>query len=395
MPVWPELEARYIMHTYKRQPVVFVRGQGCRLWDEAGRSYLDLVAGIAVNSLGHAHPAVAEAVATQVRTLIHTSNLYYTIPQIELAKLLVENSCADKAFFCNSGAEANEGAIKLARKWGKLHRNGAYEVITALDSFHGRTLATVAATGQAKYQKPFLPMPDGFIHVPYNDLDALKAATTQKTVAVLLEPIQGESGVHPARREYLQGVRAWCDEQGLLLIFDEVQTGMGRTGRLFAYQHFGVEPDILTLAKGTGGGLPIGVLLAKEKACVFEPGDHASTFGGTPLVCAAALATVRTILEQNLPENAARVGAYFLARLQELQSRQPLIAEVRGIGLMIGVDLRENLAQKAVATALEHGLIINATGDRTLRLVPPLIISQAEVDEAITIMERVLGSLQG
>jgi len=382
------------MHTYNRQPVVLVRGQGCRVWDEADRSYLDLVAGIAVNSLGHAHPAVAEAVAAQARTLIHTSNLYYTIPQIELAKLLVENSCADRAFFCNSGAEANEGAIKLARKWGKIHRNGAYEIIAALNSFHGRTLATVAATGQAKYQKPFLPMPDGFVHVPSNDLKALKAATSQKTVAVLLEPIQGESGVHPARQEYLQGVRAWCDEQGLLLIFDEVQTGMGRTGKLFAYQHFGVEPDIFTLAKGTGGGLPIGVLLAKEKVCVFEPGDHASTFGGTPLVCAAALATVRTILEQNLPEHAARVGNYFLNRLRELQSRQPLIAEVRGVGLMIGVDLSKDLARKAVAVALEQGLIINATSDRTLRLVPPLIITQVEVDEAIAIMERVLSSLQ-
>ncbi len=390
MSDWRELEARYLMHTYNHQPVVLVSGHGCHVRDEDGRSYLDLVAGIAVNCLGHAHPAVASAVQAQVQTLIHTSNLYYTIPQIELAQLLVDNSCADRAFFCNSGAEANEGAIKLARKWGKLHRNGAFGIISAQGSFHGRTLATVAATGQVKYQKPFLPMPDGFSQVPYNDLEAVQKATTDQTVGILLEPVQGESGVHPAHQEYLQGVRTWCDENDLLLIFDEVQTGLGRTGKLFGYQHFGVEPDIFTLAKGTAGGLPIGVLLAKEHACVFEPGDHASTFGGSPLVCAAAVATLRTVLDQNLADHAARVGDYFRAKLRGLRAHLPLVKDVRGLGLMIGVDLARDVAPQAVSLALANGLIINATGEHTLRMVPPLILSEAEVDEAVEILGRVL-----
>jgi acetylornithine/N-succinyldiaminopimelate aminotransferase len=390
MSNWRELEAKYLMHTYNRQPVVFVSGQGCRVRDEDGRTYLDLVAGIAVNCLGHAHPAIAAAVQSQVQTLIHASNLYYTTPQIELAQLLVDNSCADRAFFCNSGAEANEAAIKLARKWGKLHRDGAFGIISAQGSFHGRTLATVAATGQAKYQKPFLPMPEGFSHVPYNDLDAVEKATTDRTVGILLEPIQGESGVHPAHQEYLTGVRAWCDEKGLLLIYDEVQTGLGRTGKLFGYQHYGVEPDIFTLAKGTAGGLPIGVLLAKEHACVFEPGDHASTFGGSPLVCAAAVATVRAILDQDLSGHAAQTGDYFRAKLRGLRARQPLVKDVRGLGLMIGVDLARDVARQAVSVALANGLIVNATGEHTLRMVPPLTLSEAEVDEAVEILERVL-----
>ena len=390
MSNWRELEAKYLMHTYNRQPVVLVSGQGCRVRDEEGRNYLDLVAGIAVNCLGHAHPAIASAVQAQVQTLIHTSNLYYTIPQIELAQLLVDNSCGDRAFFCNSGAEANEGAIKLARKWGKLHRNGAFGIISAQGSFHGRTLAAVAATGQAKFQKPFLPMPDGFGHVPFNDLEAVRQATTDQTIGILLEPVQGESGVHPAHQEYLQGVRAWCDENGLLLIFDEIQTGLGRTGKLFGYQHFDVEPDIFTLAKGTAGGLPIGVLLAKQHACVFEPGDHASTFGGSPLVCAAAVATLRTILDQNLAAHAARVGDYFRGKLRGLRARLPLVKDVRGLGLMIGVDLARDVARQAVSLALADGLIINATGEHTLRMVPPLILSEAEVDEAMEILERVL-----
>jgi predicted acetylornithine/succinylornithine family transaminase len=381
------------MHTYKRQPVVLVRGQGCRVWDENGREYLDLVAGIAVNSLGHSHPAVARAVCQQAQTLIHTSNLYYTIPQVELAKLLVENSCADRAFFCNSGAEANEAAIKLARKWGKLNRGGAYEVISATASFHGRTLATIAATGQPKYQKPFAPMPDGFAQVPYNDLPAIKQATTAKTVAILLEPVQGESGVYPATTEYLRAVRVWCDEQGLLLIFDEVQTGLGRTGKLFGYQHSGVEPDAFTLAKAAAGGLPIGVLLAKERSCVFEPGDHASTFGGGPLICAAALAAVTTILNEDLPGNATRTGDYFRQALRDLAARQPLITEIRGVGLMIGIDLASDISREVVAACLESGLIVNATGEHTLRLVPPLILTTTEVDEAMTILERVLAEV--
>jgi predicted acetylornithine/succinylornithine family transaminase len=390
---WRELEARYMMNTYARQPVVLVKGQGCRVWDEDGTAYLDLVAGIAVNSLGHAHPALAQAVADQARILIHTSNLYYTVPQVQLAQLLVESSCADKVFFCNSGAEANEGAIKLARKYGKLHKDGAYEVLSAEHSFHGRTLATVAATGQPKYQLPFAPMPDGFKQVPYNDLEALKKATTQKTIAVLLEPVQGESGVHLADRDYINGVKEWCQDNGLLLIFDEVQSGLGRTGKLFAYQHYDVEPDVFTLAKGTAGGLPVGVLLAKEKAAVFTPGDHASTFGGTPLVCAVALAAVRTILEQGLVENAARVGTYFLEALDELKKRHPVITATRGLGLMLAFDLDRDRAKPLVARALENGLLINATGERTVRLVPPLIITSSEIDEAIQILDRSLSAI--
>jgi len=390
---WRELEARYMMNTYARQPVVLVKGQGCRVWDEDGTAYLDLVAGIAVNSLGHAHPALAQAVADQARILIHTSNLYYTVPQVQLAQLLVESSCADKVFFCNSGAEANEGAIKLARKYGKLHKDGAYEVLSAEHSFHGRTLATVAATGQPKYQLPFAPMPDGFKQVPYNDLEALKKATTQKTIAVLLEPVQGESGVHLADRDYINGVKEWCQDNGLLLIFDEVQSGLGRTGKLFAYQHYDVEPDVFTLAKGTAGGLPVGVLLAKEKAAVFTPGDHASTFGGTPLVCAVALAAVRTILEQGLVENAARVGTYFLEALDELKKRHPVITATRGLGLMLAFDLDRDQAKPLVARALENGLLINATGERTIRLVPPLIITSSEIDEAIQILDRSLSAI--
>lgn len=387
---WIALEKKYLMTTYTRMPVVLERGEGCWVWDTQGKAYLDMVAGIAVNVLGHNHPVVTETLARQSKTLIHTSNLYYTIPQIQLAQLLVENSCADRAFFANSGAEANEGAMKLARKWGKLNRNGAYEVISMKGSFHGRTLAAVAATGQKKYQAPFEPMPDGFTQVPFNDIVSLRQATNDKTVAVLLEPVQGESGVHPARKRYLELVRQWCDEKNLLLIFDEVQTGVGRTGKLFGYQHFGVEPDILTMAKGTAGGLPIGVVLAKERVCVFEPGDHASTFGGNPLVTAVAHAVMSYVIEHKLWENAERVGAYLRQRLEDLKNTKGHITEVRGVGLMIGVDLEQEVAKDVTVKALEKGLIINNTGPRTLRMVPPLILTEKEVDQAVEILASVL-----
>ncbi len=390
MEDWVELEKKYLMTTYARMPVVLARGQGCWVWDTAGKQYLDMVAGIAVNVLGHAHPVVAEALAEQAKVLVHTSNLYYTIPQIQLAKLLVENSCADRAFFANSGAEANEGAIKLARKWGKINRNGAYEVISTKGSFHGRTLATVAATGQHKYQAPFEPMPDGFTQVPYNDIGALRAATSNKTVAVLLEPVQGESGVHPARKHYLQLVRQWCDEQKLLLIFDEIQTGIGRTGKLFAHEYYGVEPDIFTLAKGTAGGVPIGVLMAKEHACVFQPGDHASTFGGNPLATAVGFAVLRYVIDNRLWEKAEEIGAHLRHGIEGLKARRPVISEVRGLGLMIGIDLAEDTAKDVALKALDKGLIVNATGPHTLRLVPPLILTKPEADEAVTRLEATL-----
>jgi len=393
MSHWLELEQKYYMRTFNRLPVVLVRGEGTRVWDENGRCYLDMVAGIAVNVLGHCHPAVVEALTRQARTLIHTSNLYYTIPQLELAELLINHSCADRVFFANSGAEANEGAIKLARKYGRLHRHGAYEIITVTGSFHGRTLATLAATAQPKYQEPFAPMPEGFRSVPFNDLEALQAATTERTCAVLLEVVQGESGVHLADGDYLRGVRAWCDQHNLLLILDEIQTGMGRTGRFLAYEHHGIEPDIFTMAKGLAGGVPIGAVLAKERAAVFTPGDHGSTFGGNPLACAAGVATVRTILEPDLAAHSARVGRYLLEQLRALQTRQPAIAQVRGLGLMVAFDLTTDRAAEVVRGALQRGLILNNTGPRTIRMVPPLILTEAEVDEAVAIIAETLADL--
>src|SRR5579859_74067 len=390
---WQDLEQQYYMRTFTRQPLVLVRGEGARVYDENGTSYLDMVAGLAVNVLGHCHPAVVEAITRQAQTLIHTTNLYYTTPQLELAELLIENSCADRIFFANSGAEANEGALKLARKWGRLNRDGAYEVITAENSFHGRTLATLAATGQPKYHKPFEPMPVGFVSVPYNDLAALKAATRPETCAVMLEVVQGESGVHIAERDYLVGVREWCDQQGLLLIFDEIQSGLGRTGKFLSWEHYGIEPDVFTLAKGLAGGVPIGAFLAKEKASVLTAGDHGSTFGGGPLACAAGVATLKTILEQDLAGHSARIGAYALAKLEELKIRNTAIDSIRGLGLMLAFDLNSDVASKVVSEALKRGLILNNTGPRTIRMVPPLIIGEAEVDEAIATIEVILASI--
>lgn len=393
MPNWQELEQKYYMKVFSRLPVVLVRGAGTRVWDEAGKSYLDMCAGLAVNVLGHCHPTVAEAVCKQARTLIHTTNLYYTIPQLELAELLVENSCADRVFFGNSGAEANEGAIKLARKWGREHRNGAYEVISFENSFHGRTLATIAATGQAKFQKPFLPMPDGFKQVPFNDLDALKAATTAKTCAVLLEVVQGESGVHLATHDYMVGLREWCDEQGLLLMLDEIQTGLGRTGKFLAYEHHGVEPDVFTMAKGLAGGVPIGAVLAKERAAVFGLSDHGSTFGGNGLACAAGVATLKTIFDEGLVVSAAQVGSYLLEKLDDLKARFEVVVATRGLGLMAAFDLEREVAPALVRSALERGLILNNTGPKTVRFIPPLIVTKAEVDEAIDVIARILPTL--
>jgi acetylornithine/N-succinyldiaminopimelate aminotransferase len=391
---WSASEAAHYMHTFKRLPVCLERGQGVYVWDVDGKRYMDWVAGIAVNVLGYAHPAVVEAICEQSKKLIHTSNLYYTLPQLELADLLIEHSCAERLFFGNSGAEANEGAVKLARKWGKLHRHGAYEVITALDSFHGRTLAMVAATGQPKYQEPYAPMPAGFVNVPFNDLDALKAATSAATVAVMLEPVQGESGVHPANPDYLQGVREWCDQQGLLLIFDEIQTGMGRTGHFLGYEWYHIEPDVFTLAKGLAGGVPIGAFLARGSAAeALGPGDHGSTFGGSPLACAAGVATVKTILEQELPANAGKQGGYLAAKLAELRREFPIITEIRARGLMIAFDLAQDLAPKVVLQGLNEGLIVNATGTHTVRIVPPLILTRREVDEGIGLLRATLAGL--
>ncbi len=388
---WADMEKAYLMYNIKRPPMVMVRGEGVRLWDDTGRAYLDFMAGWAVNALGHCHPAVVQAIQQQAATLIHTSNQYYTIPQIELGKLLIENSAFDKVFFGNSGAEANEGAVKLARKWGKINKAGAYTVISTLKGFHGRTLAMVAATGKPHYQEPYKPLPAGFVNVPFNDIEAIKAATNSETAAVLVEPVQGEGGVNPASQQYLEALRQWCDDEKLLLIFDEVQTGVGRSGTLFAYQHYGVEPDVMTLAKGLGGGVPIGALLAKKHAAVFEPGDHGSTFGGNPLACAAGVAVLTEILNQNISANAARQGEYLSRRLRGLIEKHPLVIAERGLGLLRAIDLNEEVGGEIVNRCAEEGLLINMVSPTTIRLMPPLIITEAHVDEAIDILDQVLG----
>jgi acetylornithine/N-succinyldiaminopimelate aminotransferase len=380
----PELAEKYLMQTGRRLPVTFVRGQGCLVYDDAGHEYLDLVAGIAVNLLGHSHPEVAAAVAGQAKTLIHTSNLYYTEPQVELARRLVELSFPSRVFLCNSGAEANEAAIKIARKWGTRNRNGAFQIISTLGSFHGRTLATITAGGQPKYSDPFKPLPDGFIHVPYNDLEAIKAATGAQTVAVMLEPVMGEIGIVPAKAGYLEGVRKWCDEKGLLLILDEVQTGLGRTGRWFAHQHHGITPDVMTLAKGLGGGVPIGACLAAPRADVFEPGDHGSTFGGNPLACVAALAVLKVIERDGLVGHAAEMGEMLHSAIGSLGGK-----EVRGLGLMQAIEFEQPRAKAFQKACLDARLIVNAVDDNTIRFVPPLIITPDQIDLAQKTMHEV------
>ena len=382
---WREVESKYYMPCFRRQPMVLVRGEGTRVWDDTGKEYLDFVAGWAVNNLGHSHPAIADAVAEQARVLVQTSNQFYTVPQLELAEVLVENSCLDRVFFCNSGAEANEGAVKLARKYGRLHRNGAYEVITAGNSFHGRTLATWSATGKPHDEDPFQPLPVGFVHVPYGDLDAITGATTDRTAAVMLEPVQGEGGVNIPPPDYLKAVRQWCDEKGLLLILDEVQTGLGRLGTLFGYEQFDVEPDVMTLAKGLGGGVPIGAFLTKEDAAVLEPGDHGSTFGGNPLACAAANASTRFMIEHDVPENAKRMGAVLGDLLTGIKDRRDSVKAVRGMGLLHAVDFASETSAGVLAACNEGGLLLNAVGPATIRLMPPLTVTE---DEVATAMER-------
>ena len=382
----PELADRYLMQTGRRLPVTFVRGRGCLLYDDAGREYLDLVAGIAVNLLGHAHPEVVAAVTKQSAELIHTSNLYFTQPQVQLARRLVDLSFPSRVSFCNSGAEANEAAIKLARKWGTRNRDGAFEIITTTGSFHGRTLATVTAGGQHKYSDPFRPLPDGFVHVAYNDAEAIEAATTEKTVAVMLEPVMGEIGVIPAAAGYLERVRVWCDRKNLLLILDEVQTGLGRAGRWFAHQHASIAPDVMTLAKGLGGGLPIGACLANPRADVFEPGDHGSTFGGNPLACAAATAVLHVIERDGLVGHAAEMGELLRSTLGDLGAK-----DVRGVGLMQAFEFEEPKAKPFQNACLEAGLIVNAVDDHSVRLVPPLIIGANEIDRAHSVMRKVAG----
>jgi acetylornithine/N-succinyldiaminopimelate aminotransferase len=390
MENWQELEQKLFMRTINRLPITLVRGNGARVWDIEGKEYLDFVGGWAVNSLGHCHPVVVKALTEQANNLIQVSNQFYTIPQVQLAKLLIDNSCLDRIFFCNSGAEAVEGAMKLARRYGKLHLDGAYEIITTHGSFHGRTLATVAATGQDKFQQPYIPLPDGFVNVDYDSIKAIKAATTGRTCAVMVEPIQGEGGVNVPHDEYLKEIRAWCDEKGILFILDEIQTGIGRIGSLFGYEQYGVEPDIMTLAKGLGGGVPIGVFLAKERASVFAPGEHGSTFGGNPLVCAAGTATLKFIIDNNIPDKVKKLGQYFIAGLEKLKAKFNFITDIRGRGLLLAFNFTDNIAQDVVMECLKEGLLVNAVKPNALRFIPPLIITEKDVDEALRILEKVL-----
>jgi len=387
---WIALENKYYAQTVRRQPIVIVRGQGSWVWDADGKQYLDLVGGWAVNSLGHCHPVLTQAITEQAATLLQTSNQFYTIPQLLLAQLLIDQSCLDRVFFGNSGAEANEGAIKLARKYGKQQRHGAYEVITAYRSFHGRTMTTLAATGQPHYQEAFTPLQPGFVHVPYNDVEAIQQATTDRTVAVLLEPVQGEGGVNIPDDDYLQRVRAWCDQQGLLLMLDEIQTGMGRLGSLFGYQEYGIEPDVITLAKGLGCGVPIGAFLAKEFCMALEPGDHGSTFGGNALTTAVAYAGSKYLIEQNIPAHAKRMGQHLLARLQELQARFSFITNVRGKGLLAAMEFASDISGQVLASANAAGVLLNGVKPNTIRFMPALTITAEEIDQGTERLEQAL-----
>lgn len=388
--------SRYIMNTYTRYPVVLRKGRGMKVWSSDGKEYLDFVGGVAVNILGHCHPRVVVAIQKQAQRLIHVSNYYYIEPQIKLAKLLVEHSFADKVFFCNSGAEAIEAAIKLARKYAKeqVHPN-RFEIIAAKNSFHGRTLAAITASGQEKYQKGFEPLVPGFKHVPFNDIQAMREAITEETCAILLEPIQGEGGVRVADPNYLKEVRDLCNEQNILLILDEVQTGMGRTGKLFAHEHFGITPDIMAIAKGLGGGVPIGAMLATDKvASGFQPGNHASTFGGNPLVCAAGVATLETILEDGfILDQCNRMSAYFIERLELLRTKFPaLVKEVRGRGLLLGMELTTE-GDPIVRACLEKGFLINCAAGTVLRFIPPLIVQRKDIDQLVDALHGILSKL--
>ncbi len=391
---WAELESRYFFPVGKRLPVTLVRGEGSRVWDEDGREYLDCVAGIAAVSLGHSHPEVVKAVQEQAASLMHVSNYYYTVPQIKLAQLLCEHTGMDKVFFCNSGAEAVEGCIKLARKWGKEKRDGAYEIIVAENAFHGRTLAAVTATATEKYRAPFTPLVEGFVRVPFNDVEAIKRATTGKTAAVLLEPIQGEGGVNLPDDDYFPQLRAWCDEADILLMVDEVQSGVGRTGALFAYQLYGIEVDAMAVAKGLGSGFPIGAFLAKERCAVLGLGDHGTTFGGNPLATHVGYTVLKHVIESDLPAQVARKGEHLERRLHSLADRHPMVKEVRGKGLLWAMELDREAAEEAVRLCLGEGLLANNVKPNALRLMPPLTVTEEELDQAVEIVDRVLARIE-
>jgi len=390
---WINRADKHVMKTYGRYPIVAERGEGCRLWDVDGKAYLDFLAGVAVNNLGHCHPKVVAALREQAGRLLHCSNFYHIPQQVELAEWLCEHSFAERVFFCNSGAEANEAAMKLARKHSNdKHGEDRFEVITALASFHGRTIGAISATGQEKVKAGFTPMLEGFKHVPFGDVEAMRQAITPQSCAIMLEPLQGEGGVNVAPSGYLKAVRELCDEFDLLLIFDEVQVGCGRTGTLWAYEQDEVIPDVMTLAKALAGGPPIGALLTTEGlAASLGPGTHGSTFGGNPLVCAAALAAMQTINEKILLDNCRAMGAYLTEKLEQLKGKYSFIKEIRGLGLIIGVELAIQ-GGPLVIKAMEHGLLMNCTVGNVLRFVPPLIVNRAEIDEAMTILDEVLAT---
>jgi predicted acetylornithine/succinylornithine family transaminase len=389
-----ELEKKYFLPTSKRQLVTLVRGEGTNVWDMHGKKYLDFVAGIAAVSLGHCHPEVVRTIERQSAQLMHTSNYYYTLPQVKLAKLLCEHSGLDKVFFCNSGAEAVEGCIKIARKWGKEKRDGAYEIIVTEGAFHGRTMATVTAAGTEKYREPFAPLLPGIVRVPFNDIEAIKKATTGKTAAVLLEPIQGEGGVNLPDDDYLPNLRRWCDEAGILLMLDEVQTGLGRTGRLFAHQHYGIVPDCMALAKALGGGFPIGVFLARDHCSVLGPGEHGTTFGGNALACEVGHTVLRYMLDHDLAGQVARKGEYVERKLHTLADKHSMVTEIRGKGLIWAIELDRAIAEEARDACGEEGLLVNNVKPTALRIIPPLTVSEDEIDEAVAIIDSVLGRIE-
>ena len=394
MSNWQEQEKKYLFTNTVRWSILPVKGKGSYLWDEDGKKYLDLVGGWAVCCLGHSHPVMTKALTKQSKLLVQCGPQSCNQPQLQLAELLVKISCLNHVFFCNSGAEANEGAIKLARRYGKLKLNGAFEVITALNSFHGRTLAMTAATGQPHYQEAYQPLPAGFKNVPFNNIDAIKNATTKDTCGVMLEPIQGEGGVNIPDEGYLQAVRHWCDEKGILLILDEVQTGIGRIGTMFGYQQFGIEPDIITLAKGLGGGIPIGAFMAKEKCSVFTMGDHGSTYGSNPLMCATALAVMEYVISNDVPGKAQKAGLYLIDGLNKLKSKYSFITDVRGRGLLAAIEFKSDMSQSIMAACVKNGMMVNNVKPNAVRVMPPLTISNKEIDEALGIFDKVFAEVK-
>jgi acetylornithine aminotransferase/acetylornithine/N-succinyldiaminopimelate aminotransferase len=388
-------EQNYLVHTYKRPAMILDHGEGMKVWDLEGRQYYDFIGGIAVNSLGYSHPRIVQAICQQAGKLVHCSNLFYNAPQILLAKKLVEISCGDKAFFANSGAEVNEAALKMAVKYYREQDKEKYKIIYMENSFHGRTIATLAATGKYKYQKDYLPLLPSFKQAIFNDLNSVQEAYDDKVAAVIVEPIQGEGGINLASADFLEGLRDFCNSKDLLLIFDEIQCGLGRTGKMFAYQHYNIEPDILTLAKPIAGGLPLGALIAKEKvASVFKPGDHGTTFGGNPVACATALAFLEVLQEDNLLTECQQKGEYFKKRLEELKTKYPdLVKEVRVIGLMAGLEVAQE-GSTIVQKMLDEGILINCTAEKVLRFLPPLIVEKNEIDLLIRALDEAISDLK-